>query len=418
MAGVIRLAPADAFPPTDTDSHPLPGESVPDASWNAATLAMDHPSVTATPPSPRPPAAGSPRPLGDRLVCRPGLFRLLLAACVVVSHASNLEVGRIAVLLFFVLSGYWVYDIWTARFGRDRTALFYASRYLRVAPLYLVGLTLAAVLTGFDVGLVNYAILGAANARVDPLWVSWSLDVELQFYLLLPLLAALMETEPQAFPALTGIAALCGWLLYWRTGVVEIFQYLPAFAAGMLIRRHAWDPGRRVALVSLAAFVLLTLALFLSDEGLPYLLKDRPHLVNRDLFAFAWMIPLLPYLAHALAQPSGALDRHLGNLSYPLYISHPAVMTLFTVLTPHKTLTLKLACLAAILSATVALYAFVDRPCERARGLAERCLRRRLDRRSERGPPAHSGATPSLSVTTPAVIRGDREEAPHRSLTG
>ena len=34
------------------------------------------------------------------------------------------------------------------------------------------------------------------------------------------------------------------------------------------------------------------------------------------------MIPLLPYVARSLTVKSSKLDRHLGNLSYPLYLVH------------------------------------------------------------------------------------------------
>ena len=75
------------------------------------------------------------------LVLPPGLFRLLLAAAVLLSHLSRFDVGRLAVLLFFYLSGYWVTRVWQAKFGPRATLRFYAARYLRIAPLYLLTLT-------------------------------------------------------------------------------------------------------------------------------------------------------------------------------------------------------------------------------------------------------------------------------------
>ena len=38
----------------------------------------------------------------------PGKFRVLLAVLVVFSHLSFVEIGRPAVFVFFMLSGYWV----------------------------------------------------------------------------------------------------------------------------------------------------------------------------------------------------------------------------------------------------------------------------------------------------------------------
>ncbi|HEX5264198.1 MAG TPA: hypothetical protein VFW13_11760, partial [Phenylobacterium sp.] len=49
-------------------------------------------------------------------VVAPGAFRLILAAAVAVSHVSRLDIGRLAVLLFFFLSGYWTARIWAEKF--------------------------------------------------------------------------------------------------------------------------------------------------------------------------------------------------------------------------------------------------------------------------------------------------------------
>jgi peptidoglycan/LPS O-acetylase OafA/YrhL len=74
----------------------------------------------------------------------PGMLRFILAAMVVVSHLTSLNIGRPAVLLFFMLSGYWVSRLlagWQAS-----VPAFYVSRTLRVWPLYAVVTVLAWLL--------------------------------------------------------------------------------------------------------------------------------------------------------------------------------------------------------------------------------------------------------------------------------
>lgn len=122
------------------------------------------------------------------LVVPPGLFRMLLALAVVVSHVSGWEIGRLAVLLFFFLSGYWVTHVWDAKFGQGRTWAFYGARFFRIYPLYLLALLGVALLGGKPLHWPNLTLLGVASAPDDPLAVSWSLDIELQFYLVLPLI--------------------------------------------------------------------------------------------------------------------------------------------------------------------------------------------------------------------------------------
>ena len=74
----------------------------------------------------------------------PGQLRFLLAALVVVSHLTSLNIGRQAVMLFFMLSGFWVSRL----FGgwQTGTATFIASRVLRIWPVYAVVTVLAWLL--------------------------------------------------------------------------------------------------------------------------------------------------------------------------------------------------------------------------------------------------------------------------------
>ncbi len=61
--------------------------------------------------------------LPTSVVLPPGQFRLLLAFAVVLSHISNFDVGRLAVMLFFALSGYWTARIWEEKFEARRIGL-------------------------------------------------------------------------------------------------------------------------------------------------------------------------------------------------------------------------------------------------------------------------------------------------------
>ena len=50
----------------------------------------------------------------------PGAFRFFLASLVVVQHVSRLSLGHPAVLLFFMLSGYWVSRMYAERYSARR----------------------------------------------------------------------------------------------------------------------------------------------------------------------------------------------------------------------------------------------------------------------------------------------------------
>lgn len=301
------------------------------------------------------------------LVAKPGLFRLLLAFAVVASHVSAFEVGRIAVLIFFFLSGFWVTRLWETRYAPGRLQLFYGSRWFRIWPLYIICTVAAALVAGQALRPVDFALLGVATHHNDPLFVAWSLDIELQFYLVLPLLAWLLA-KPWKTSVSLMIAAvtLAGWLAFWRFGIVTIAQYLPAFALGMLACIYDWKPSQRAAYISLGAFLAFTAAAYALPATQSFLFKDVPDPFHRDIFSFLWMLPILPYVGRSLTLPSGEIDRHLGNLSYPLYLVHaPIVIGLQQALggSPVVKLTgIAIACLVALL-----VYALLDRRIDAVR---------------------------------------------------
>lgn len=261
------------------------------------------------------------------LIAKPGMFRIILALAVVVSHVTGLEIGRLAVMMFFYLSGYWVADLWSKRFAPDQTLSFYGSRFFRIFPLYIICAIAAAAFTTANMQPTSWTLLGVASSTGAPLSVEWSLDVELQFYLLVPAIVWLLA-KPWRFSqiALVGAVTIGGWLVYEQLGVVTVAQYAPAFVLGVLTMTYAWRPSARLAYVSLAAFVAVTALAYFHPATSSFLLKAAPDPFDRDIFSMIWMLPLLPYIAASLQIRSDPLDRHFGNLSYPIYLVHAPVI--------------------------------------------------------------------------------------------
>jgi peptidoglycan/LPS O-acetylase OafA/YrhL len=302
--------------------------------------------------------------LGLSAVLAPGAFRLVLASAVVISHVSRFDIGRLAVLLFFFLSGYWTAKIWTEKFQGRRLGRFYLSRYWRIAPLFLLVTLAAAWIRGFDLRLENFTLLGVGSSSNDPTGVSWSLDVELQFYLLVPLIAGLVARAP--IPVLLACIPIgvAGWWLDDQHHMATVAKYLPAFVLGTLTYARGWKPGPRLAYGSLAAFASFTLL----TAATPYLLStnrdERPF--DQDIWALVWMLPLLPYVAHSLTVRSSKLDRHMGNLSYPLYLIHFPTIAVLGATLGHS-LGAKAIAVAASFAISIAVYAWLDRPIDAAR---------------------------------------------------
>lgn len=312
---------------------------------------------------------------------QPGFFRVALAAAVVLSHLSNFEIGRPAVFAFFALSGFWVMRMYDEKYAAAGGAgVFFLSRMLRIWLPFLVAylgfvLVKSAVFGEFDARqLASLGVLGIATSGNDVLGVSWSLDIELQFYLLVPAIWMLFQAlktsgSPVTWTLVLTAAPLTmlGWWLGLSHGVWTVLAYLPGFVAGLLIWHSGWRPPLRIALVSIAAFLGAGLLVWLLPETRAYLLKDAPNTLHEDWFGMAWVALLIPFIAFNVRQRSDGLDQHLGNFSYALYITHWPVIWIVKTATALQGMPLKLAALAAVALVAIAFYVLVDRNAERLR---------------------------------------------------
>ncbi|KAB7648616.1 acyltransferase family protein [Polymorphobacter fuscus] len=315
----------------------------------------------------------APRPvriLG--MLTGPGAFRLILAAAVFVSHVSRIGIGRPAVVLFFMLSGYWVtrlYQGWSAS-----TWTFEASRFLRIWPLLAVTaivvwlVEMAGILPLHGNLLSTLGLLGLAVRQGDVIGVAWSLDLELQFYLLLPFCLWWINrrtdgraTRAALLLAVLTVAGAIGMANGWLTALA----FAPAFAGGVAIRLSDWRVSTRTAAISVAVFVGIGVLLWLVPATRMMVIKgDVPWWL--DLAYTAWCLTLLPYVAWNVHQPSPPIDREMGNLSFPLYLVHFPLIVL-AIRWAGDGLAGKALALVLALVATAILYLFVDRPFERWR---------------------------------------------------
>jgi peptidoglycan/LPS O-acetylase OafA/YrhL len=302
----------------------------------------------------------------------PGMLRFILAAMVVVSHLTSLNIGRPAVLLFFMLSGYWVSRLlagWQAS-----VPAFYASRTLRVWPLYAVTTVVAWLLHAHATPVrpeslwSALTLLGLAARPGDVIGVSWSLDIELQFYLAVPLIALAAQRLSPRWLLAMAVAAFGLGIALFAARVPTLLFYLPAFLAGFAFYRLHWQPGPGLVGASLAAAAAFTLAAA-TVPGLGGLLfkAEFTDSLAQNLGHMAWILLLAPFVAWNINQPSDRLDRWLGDLSYPLYLVHLPVVRLLAEVVPVTDAGGKLVAVAAIMVVSIALFIGVDRPLEARR---------------------------------------------------
>ena len=291
----------------------------------------------------------------------PGALRVVLAVLVVISHLTELEIGRPAVFVFFMLSGYWVSAVYRTTY-RGVILSFYLARFLRVwlpfAAAFLLALACyaAAGIPKPPATWTGLALFGIASTRADALSISWSLDIELQFYLLVPLIVALLPWR-KSMVAATMALTLAGWFLLMRYDIWTVFAYLPPFIAGAYLPRFSG----RAALSGLIAFALIGAFVAAVPYLRPLLQKDVMGPFHPDWFGLPWVLALIPFVGWNVRQQSGWLDRHAGNFAYALYITHWPVVVLSRHWASDAWLALSIPFVA------LTFYILVDRTCERLR---------------------------------------------------
>ena len=249
-------------------------------------------------------------------------LRFLAAGLVFMWHTSGTEVsipllstaGREGVILFFVISAYVLYRPMADH--QPDVRRYAIRRFTRIYPAYVVALLGCAVLTGQPL-TPDYFVFAQRVNIVEPsvLPASWTLQVEVAFYLLLPLLAALLRGRRHRIP----ILLVCSAYLY-----VAVALIAPAaiHTGPWQILWFAW-----VFPLGMAAALVQRPTTWLLPAGVVVLLVG---------LALAWSQPLDLIVAIAgVLLVLGIRDVHIWRpiavmgaaLSYPFYLWHAAVLT-------------------------------------------------------------------------------------------
>lgn len=327
-----------------------------------------------------------------KLTLGPGLFRLILALMVLCSHLSNVMIGRPAVFIFFMLSGYWVMRMFAEKYRPHSPIwVFFLSRFMRIwlpfAAVYL-GVFLLHQFFGTPKSaevLMGLLLIGVTTREIDIIGISWSLDSEAQFYLMVPVMAAGLAIlyrhvgKPTANMLLVvscSLVTVAGWYVYARFGLWTVFQHMPMFLAGALIWTLRAAPSGRQALISVSVFVLIAIWVLSNPDWRPFLLRSEGLLFNEHWFGMIWVSVLVPFVIWNIHQPGGKLDMHMGNFSYALYLVHwPLIVAMRSVMNP-LTLAERVLIAATAVLVSLLFYVLVDRNLEHMRRVTIGRLRR------------------------------------------
>ncbi len=273
--------------------------------------------------------------------------------------------GRVAFVMFFVLSGYLLYRGFArAALGRSNavwTAGYLLRRAARILPAYYVALAGSLVLLALagdrtpgrrmvDGSDLPLFLFFGQNYSPDTLLklnaATWTLAVEVVFYLMLPLIGLLAFRLSSAKRQVTLLGSLVvaglGWNLvhyFANWGPVAghtAAAFLPYFACGMLVALAVESSRARGRVLSHRQSLALTLGavVLLVANGLWHGTLGDVHGLTMELFADLAAAVAFAAIIASLALGTGAGLRWLawrplawiGTITYGLYLWHIPVI--------------------------------------------------------------------------------------------
>lgn len=324
-------------------------------------------------------------------------LRALAVLAVIVFHVNHnwLPGGFVGVDIFFVVSGYLITGIVTRQkaMGTFNVVDFYKSRVRRIVPAYLcllamVAIVMAALLTPRDFHSFFASLKSALyfnsnnyfNGENDyfaaasyelPLLHTWSLAVEMQFYLVLPALVILIPKR-LIKPALTLTTVLLMLYAEYRLfnnekqGVYfSLLARAPEFLVGGLLAVSATSlvsDYRAIKAWTGVGLLVLSFVFISEDSAFPgflalapcvgtaLLLSARGSLINRWLASRAMVF--------------------VGGLSYSLYLWHWPILASMRYFSESYILPLNALAAFAVLTVALSLcsYYLIEKPLRAIKG--------------------------------------------------
>ncbi|MEZ5504361.1 MAG: acyltransferase [Halioglobus sp.] len=332
-----------------------------------------------------------------------GTVRYILALMVACSHIWQQLLwwqGIYAVFCFYVISGYLMSMVLNEVYhGTDGTMRYVANRVLRIYPAYLIVLVLTALATSyltqylqqpFGYGYVLSDFIGSpGNLRAwlanlslvygfpDALAVSqtWSLRVELVFYLIMIFLVRRFST------VLAWFVLSAAYVLYQNYIGVEFEERYTsvlgssiAFSAGALIyHAHLKYPISKLHIPMAAALFIIHLVCAPYLWGFPANSNALlPSVWQQNLGIYPNLL-IFAYLLYGLCcreKSAGRLHsigEFLGKIAYSIFLLHwlIALLVLSAGIAFSDKWSLVPAIFVALNIAAVALYQLIERPVER-----------------------------------------------------
>ena len=282
-----------------------------------------------------------------------------------------LDIGRIGVVAFFLISGYVI--PFSIPKGGQRVKTFWIARFFRLWPAYWVAILLTLLIGSSEIPLqvtnvaLNFTMLQKFFGVQDMVGVFWTLQIELIFYLLITIMVAvnIAGTEKYyrlGFHAMVGcslaMSALRAWL-HIRLPVALPMALTLMFLAGYI--RACRLAAKERPRIMIGTYVLSLVPICLLGYSNNLSGADDPY---RWMLAYVVGVFLFLLFESLSDAPSAAV--FMGTISYSVYLLHPAVIKASkSLLGGTNTMTRSAFVLVITTTVALAVYRLVEIPSQR-----------------------------------------------------
>lgn len=281
-----------------------------------------------------------------------GMLRFVLASLVVANHVylpTANQVGAHAVAGFYIISGFLMTKVLNEVYGYSPRGLgrFLVNRFLRIYPLYWIFLATSLVLlsffpmtfgqtysnmkmpqTAYDM-VRNVTLWDLPRAPEIVIPPAWTLTVEVFFYLAMALVLSRHRFIVMAWVIVS--LAIAVWLIASHAPYSQ--RYTPTYAASLFFSTGAllyFYPRIREALMIDRRWALAGLVVFCVAP----LLARRAGFPPLGVGYYGPAILFLFIFVTLQRVRSGPWDRWLGDLAYPVFITHLLAAGIVRILFP------------------------------------------------------------------------------------
>lgn len=320
-------------------------------------------------------------------------LRAIAVLAVIAFHFNSvwLPGGFVGVDIFFVLSGFLITSILVDKKQNENYSFsstlqyFYLSRIRRIIPAYFFMLVMVGIFTailflrsdftdfleGFKNALwfnsnnyyANFGSYFAPATYEQTLLHTWSLAVEIQFYLIAPLLITLFPIRLLEYTLWAGIIIFTGIAEYYLRfiGTEQATYYslaarLPEFFSGSLAAIYLVNKSYNSTIktrCNIYGLLLLIMAFVLQPTLGPF-----PGVLT--------LLPILGTVLILLSAPRSRINNYLshpwlvwiGSISYSLYLWHWPILALMRYCSGSNVLNLTYSFIFVISTLSVSLFSY------------------------------------------------------------